>query len=530
MKNRKIFLFILLLSAGIFSCRKEFGFPEWDIDALAPLVKTTLGFNDLVADSLLQENPDNSLTLVYNNNVYSLTADSLFQIPDTIVTSSYGAPLPLTFIPNQVLISTAASTQYNLNGVELKKIIVRNGYMQVDMKNEIKEIVQVDYSMPLVTKNMIPFSRTILVPAATLSGPGIFSDTFHLDGYSVDLRGSNGNSFNTFVYNITARINPNATQSVNVIAGDSVVVKNGFVGIVPQYALGYFGQGFYSSSDTSDFEMFSRVIDGTLLLDSVNIKLDVINEVGVDARINIGNLTSFNTQTGNNISLVHPVIGQTININRAFDGGNGNVVPSIYSTALSRYNSNIISMIENLPNKVGYSIDAEINPLGNVSGGNDFIYYGNGVKVNLDMEIPISFAANRFTLADTLDFNITDELDGVNYGTLVLFANNGFPFETSAQLYLLDANMNIIDSIMPGINTIDEAPVDINNVVIQPKLTQLVIPISENKIAALKNTKKILVKIKLNTINYPQYVKIYSWYKIDIQLVGDFNYHVSQKE
>lgn len=529
MKKIKTLFLVVLLASGIFSCRREFGFPEWDVDVLAPLVKTTLDFNNLVADSLLQENPDNSLTLVYNNNVYSLTADSLFEIPDTTILKAYGAPLPLTFTPGQVLINQSSNTQYNLNGVQLKKVIIRSGYMQVDIKNEIKEVCRVIYSIPLATKNLQPFNKTIYVPAATTSSPGFFSDTFHLDGYTIDLRGSSGNSYNLLASTIFADIDPNATQNVNVNTGDSVVVENSFLDMIPQYALGYFGQGNYASSDTSGFSMLSRIVDGTLLIDSVNIKLNVINEVGVDARVNIGSLTSINTNTGNSISLSHPVIGSTINITRAFDGGNGNVVPSIYSTALSRYNSNIIPMIENLPNEVGYSIDAEINPLGNVSGSNDFIYYGNGVKVNLDMEIPISFAANRLTLADTVDFNFT-EAENVKSATLYLFANNGFPFETSVQLYLLDDNMNIVDSLMPAINTIDEAPVDANNVVIQPKLTKLTIPVDENKIAVLRNTRKVLVKIKINTVNYPQYIKIYSWYNINVQLVGDINYHVSQNE
>src|SRR5687768_16129445 len=97
MNRFRILLFVLLLAlAGLFSCRKEFGNPEWDVDGLVPILKTSLNFNDLIADSLLQENPDNSLTLVYNNNVYSLTADSLFEIPNYDTTRKYYFSVPLT--------------------------------------------------------------------------------------------------------------------------------------------------------------------------------------------------------------------------------------------------------------------------------------------------------------------------------------------------------------------------------------------------------------------------------------------------
>ncbi|MEW6470079.1 MAG: hypothetical protein AB1458_14225 [Bacteroidota bacterium] len=523
-------IFLCLCIWGIWSCRKEFGRPQWDIDGLAPIVTTSLDFDNILADSLLQENPDNSLTLVYNNNLYSFTADSLFEIPDTSIDTAYVWQFinPLILNPGDILIAGAPqNTVYNINGAQLRKVIIRSGYMKVEVKNEIREVCKVIYQIPLATKNSQPFSKLITIPAATTSGPSFFTDTFNLNGYTIDLTGPSGNGYNTVSYSITAYVDSAGAQTT-VNQFDSVGITNSFLDMVPQYALGYFGQGIYASADTSAFTMFNRIVDGTLRVDSVNIKLNVINEAGIDARFNIGSLTSINSRTGSSVPLSHPVIGSTVNITRAFDAA-GTVIPTIYSTALYRWNSNIIPMIENLPDKIGYSVNAEVNPLGNISGSNDFIYYGMGLKVNLDMEIPLSFAADRLTLVDTVDLDISAEAENVNSATLHLYANNGFPFETSVQLYLLDGNNAIVDSIMPAVNTIDEAPVDANNIVIQPKMTRLVIPLDANKLAVMKSTRKMMIKIKLNTANYPQYVKIYSSYKIDVQLVGDFNYHISAR-
>ena len=69
MKTKLQFVFILTfaycLFAFVISCRKENKKPSWDVDVIAPLVKSTLTINNLIPDSLLNINPDNSLDIVY---------------------------------------------------------------------------------------------------------------------------------------------------------------------------------------------------------------------------------------------------------------------------------------------------------------------------------------------------------------------------------------------------------------------------------------------------------------------------------
>ncbi|GAL84337.1 hypothetical protein CHU_3265 [Sporocytophaga myxococcoides] len=70
-----IFLFVLFVS-----CRKEFEKPRWDAGILAPLIKTKLGIGDIIKDSVIQRNPDNSLKIVNRELLYSLTLDSLLNL------------------------------------------------------------------------------------------------------------------------------------------------------------------------------------------------------------------------------------------------------------------------------------------------------------------------------------------------------------------------------------------------------------------------------------------------------------------
>jgi hypothetical protein len=509
------------------SCRKDLRQPQWDVDLLAPILKSDLDFGNLLADSLLQSNPDNSLTLVYNNNFYGLTLDSLVNIPDTTVANKYWLLGWSDFNPGDVIVSNLGqSTQYNISNVELTHATIRSGSVVMQIKSYVREKIVLTYQIPIATLNSVPFSVTVTIPARVGNNPGVVNISYPLSGYDMDLRGPQLNSYNTIYTSMSAKVDPNAPDTVRVFSTDTISISNAFTGIVPQYARGYFGQGTYNSSDTSSFGMFNHIVGGTLKLDSANIKLKIENSVGVDARVKINNLTSINSRTGNSVSLNHPVIGSPVNITRAFDN-NGTVTPTLYSVQLDNTNSNIKQLLENLPDKIGYSVDADINPLGNVSGGNDFIYYGSGLRVNMDMQVPLWFASDHLALVDTLDYSIATDNQNINSGTLSLFADNGFPFEASIQLYILNGNNAIVDSLMPVINTIDEGVVDGNYIVVQPRTTRIEIPLSADKMSTLYNNHKIYVKTKLNTYGYPNYVKIYNYYKISLKLVGDIEYHVA---
>ena len=59
MKIKRSVVLPLLLGFVFTSCKKNLDETNWDIDALTPVFKTTLNINNLLADSLIQENADN---------------------------------------------------------------------------------------------------------------------------------------------------------------------------------------------------------------------------------------------------------------------------------------------------------------------------------------------------------------------------------------------------------------------------------------------------------------------------------------
>lgn len=505
--------------------------PSWDTQDLAPLISASLDINNLLPDSILQANPDSSLKIVYQNNIFHFSMDTLFKIPDTSLFNSYTIPSAVTVQPgNPVISNNLSETTYSMQGAQLRTVVIKSGFINYSIKSYIHEVTNFVYGLPCATLNGVPFTVNIIVPAAVGNTPGIYNQTYDLSGYVLNLTGINKNKINTLYTSLTALVSPQG-QAVLINPTDSLIIKNTFQNFVPYYAKGYFGQNTFNIGPSeSSFSMFERIVDGSIQLEDVNFNLSIENPIGMDAQVFINNLNSINTNKGTNIGLVNSVVGSPININRAAETV-GAVLPTYANFPLNTSNSNIKPMLENLPNKFGYSIQMVTNPLGNISGSNDFIYSDKLLKVLMNMEIPLSMVATNLTLVDTLALNIagTNGAQNINSGTITLIANNGFPFASELQIYLLNENNISIDSLFINSNVIDAAPINSSFRATNKKTTTLIIPLSEGKMNLLYNTKRVLFKIKFNTSAQPQYMKIYSDYGIDIKLIGDINYTIQLK-
>ncbi|MBI4945981.1 MAG: hypothetical protein HY840_06230 [Bacteroidetes bacterium] len=500
------------------------GNPSWDTDVLAPLVKTTFTINNIIPDSLLHKNPDNSLNIVYNTNLYSF---STLTVPDTTIDTVYFYPFQLIVDSCDLIIPLLTNEDhFNVRTVQLTTVTIHSGKMQLAVENKTRKILDIHYRIPSATLSGNPFDVIVSVPAKTGNNSGVLSTTFDLSGYRFDLTGKNGTKVNTLVTSISAKVNCSDFSKDTVFPfADNIKVSNSFIDMVPQYAKGYFGNTITNITDSTDFSLFRHIIGGTINLEDVNIGLNIENTIGADARMTIDDLSSVNSRTGSKVSLLNSVIGSPINITRSVDN-NGIVSPSSYNVSLAPLNSNIKQFIENFPDKLSYKLQYEFNPLGNVSGNNDFIYYDKLLKTSLNMTIPLSLVANNLVMADTVGFTMNANTTNVNSGNLYLYFENGFPFNAQAQLYLMNSNSTIIDSLVSVPNTISASSLDINYVCIGKKETKLTIWVDENMLNKLRSAKKMYIKIKFNTANQPNYLKIYSFYEMKVKVVGDFNYSV----
>ena len=177
-----------------------------------------------------------------------------------------------------------------------------------------------------------------------------------------------------------------------------------------------------------------------------------------------------------------------------------------------------------------YSLDIYTNPLGNISGANDFVYEGNGISSSMSLEAPLSIFANDLQLADTVDLNISSfkENNKINSGVLYLSVENGFPFDATIQIYLLDTiTMQPLDSLLQPNSTITSAVVNNFMQTETATFSRLEIAVDKEKLDGLFDTKKLLIKARFNTTDKPNIIAIYNYYKFDVKLTANFNYTIS---
>jgi hypothetical protein len=522
---RKFLLYtgiVLLLAA----CRKELERPSWEVSMTGPLIHSSLDISDLIPDSLLQVNPDNSITLVYNSTIFSLNPDSLVTIPDTSIVDTFALPVfvpTLAVTPNQQLFTQAEDNRFSVQDVELTDLILRQGTFEVNITSTINQPTEYTYSLPGVALNGTPFLAVITVPPGSIANPAVYTEAFDLSNYQFNLRGSTGTDFNSFASNLIIRMAP-ASNPTNVTNTDRIIISTSFNDLSPSYAKGYFGsQAADIPSETVSFDLFRKIIDGTIDIDEVDVNLVLRNGIGADARITINQLMAQNSSAA--ASLSHTTIGNPININRATSNGSG-PIPTIHTISLNESNSNIDQVIELLPDEITVDLDMFINPLGNVSGHNDFLYDILTFEADLEVTMPLNIIADDLTLVDTIPISVNKGENGhVKNGTFRIFVSNGFPLGGEIQLYLLDEYGSVVDSIVaPG--TFTPAPVNASFIASGVQNSIIEITLTTEQMEKLYNSPEVLLKVVFYTSSLTQHISIYDHYKIDLRMTGNFVYHI----
>ncbi len=532
MSQLKKIIFCLLCIGLLSFCKRNS--TSWDDDVVVPLATGNLSLGNLFPDTVIKANADNSLKIAFETNLINYQLDSLLKIPDTTITISFVFPgnnyaiLPGVDIPCG---SYPLENPYNLpSGIQLRKAIIKQGKIHFIMKNTVYRPLIYHYQLLSATKNNHILDTIFNIPAADSSSGivGTLPGTIDLAGYTVDFTGINHNSYNKTVEIDSVHIAPNALPGTLYI-GQGFNAQFTFENIVPQYALGYFGNQTITVADTTAFTAFNTIKQGMLNLNSANVSVNIKNQFGVTMKAGISNVSSINAHNPP-VILNAPALNTVIVAAAANNGQNAPV--TVYPTIinLNNSNSNAKDFIGNLPNRLSYKLTAQINPFGNQSFNNDFGYYGTSFSANLSMDVPLYFSASNLMLADTVDLNLStvSQLQNINKGNLILMATNSYPFSVNLTAVLLDEHKHPIDNLFSNPSLIEAPQLDANNKVINSLQSKLYIPLTHQKINNLQKAKYVSYTATFNTANQPNQVKFYSNYTLGLVLTADFNYTIGK--
>ncbi len=520
----------MIVAAGILGCTKENERPQWEVQVVGPVLHATLGVDNFIADSIIHVDNSHAISLAYENVIYESKIDSLFQIRDTVIPTVVTFPFTsFNLGANTPFYGSTNDLVMNIDDVELRTVILKSGMLHVSAFNRLQTRVIYTYSIPKAKLNGIPFQVSVPMNAAPAGGSTSFTHDYDMTGYTIDLTGTSGNTVNTLSYSISARTDTNSA-STTIFMNDTLVNLDASLrNIVPYYAKGYLGQREINDGNTTrNFNPFGAIQSGNFRLKDITMKFIIENSIGIDAQAFLSSIQSFNSSTNTLVNLTAPsLVNHTININRATESGNpaSPVNPTNYIITLDSTNSNIKAFIENLPDRLNYSMRLNTNPGGNISSSNDFVFSDYLLKVKLKVEMPLAFAADHLTLADTSAFEVQnkEDFDPVGAGTYTLIVDNGFPFEADVHLELLDENNQFVDSL-PVTGPVAAAPVDASFKVIAPKRTKIPVVIDASRKQRILNAKNLYVRASFTTPAFPEYIRIYSDYKLKLKLVADATY------
>lgn len=432
----------------------------------------------------------------------------------------------VAIFPEQNLINNANDVEYDMGGPEFTEMGIESGYVVIYVENTIGDTIHIVYDIPGAVDI---YGNSVHIETAV--GPDeIVDQAFDISGFTIDLRGSNGNEINTFYQEFSARINYTGIPSF-ITLEDSLKVVYGLENIVPNSLKGYLGQYEIAIADTTaGVEVFDQFGDGEIHFGDINIDLEIINGLGAGGQVIINSLGGTNTSTGETVFLNCPTaIGVPININRALLNP---YVPGYTTIALNSANSNINELIEIFPDKLFYDVVMNVNPNGNEFNYQDFVIATSKINIDFNLSMPLEFFASNLTLQSEFPVTLDAEsgTEGIGNIDLTLYADNTFPLDASINIVFIDDFGTHLDSlnfegysINPGILSADCRVHEAT----QTEIHQLVDGALKD---AILNATKAIATVTFNTASIPscsEIVKIYSDYKMAIQLVGDVNYTFS---
>ena len=428
--------------------------------------------------------------------------------------------------PAQNLVNDKIDISYNLGGPLITYMRIKSGDIRITAKHTIQDSLHINYSIPRATINGVPLVLNRTVPPAPIGDSAEISEIYKVDNYTIDLSGRNRDTFNTF-YNTLAVSIDSSGKIRHLSLKDSIYIFYGLFDVIPEYLHGYLGQRVDSIKASINFDGFNKITGGSLSLPDFKVSLELDNGVGAEANVIITKLTGRNTRTGKTIDLQGTSVGTPIKIKPARDNP---FTPSVNIISLDTKNSNIRELLSILPDKIDYDMRVIINPNGNTSNYNDFLYNTSAISASINLETPVQLGINGLTLQDTVAVPLTVSTgENAKDALFNIYVDNGFPFEAQLQLYNMDKFNFLVDSfLLPNNKTIKAGVLDpVTGKIAQSSQSIIQADINSLRVNQLRYSGRMLVKAKLNTVPANKLIKIYSDYKMKVKVTGTLTYHNS---
>ncbi len=520
MKN--IYVLVLIVFA-ISNCKKNDNSTSWNANYNIPISSGNIGILDFLDSNKIYESTDSShLIFKDTRTVFELNQEDFlstieFTFEDTMDIPSliYGIPfspgfsIPYTFTENK---------QFTFSDMELKSISFNTLQIEYTIRSNVSGAIDFEFSFPNIydiNNNII--TQTVLVPGNS-TGSSSVTGQIDIENSNIDLKGINGNSFNEMTTEFKLGASNTNSSDLTLTSSSEVIIDIKLKKLSINKAIGYLGEINLDSNEEIDLSIMNQISAKNITIGPPSLGLNIINGVGVDAQLKIKEITF--SKNNSQLSMTHPMINNYVNINRALDLG-WDFQSSNHRINIDSSNSNIQSIISLLPNKILTQYELHTNPLGNISGHNDFYNSDQPLKVNLDIELPLLVNIDSLVFNESIPVDLPSNIN-LKSGEIFFEFQNGFPFEICAEIKI--ANGNII-----GLNPtcIPPGSTDTNGNVTSFSINYHTIEITENDISDLSISNQLELKLSISNATSDFNYAILESHKFLFKIGGNFETEIN---
>jgi len=477
--NKERFFLIISGILVLNSCIKKGDFkaydaPDtWEGAFASPLVDSKLSLGQVINKKTdefgIKRESDSSYFYTISGSTESPIAESLVKLDDQKVPAAinFAVPNPKAFLLPNVnitpILDSAGGRQQTISfdvpfadSISFNYILLKQGTFLFDVSTTLKhKLYYTISSNSLIDKNGNIFTlRDSIIPNKTK-----VTTPLDLSGYKIVLSNLNKPDSKFFA---TIRVDSLISTSNGINASESInfnveIKSLKFKRILGQFkSLNFDNNGSFGNS--FDLTAFDNPLFKNILLADPRINLTFQNSYGVGLNLDLGGISSETTLgVKSPLKLNTPILSLNAPDTLHF----GKTETTVYE--INKDNSNLPQFLfEPTPAKLN------LNPggsLGNATGI-QFIEDSSKIKVDYEIKLPVYGQIKNLEIQDTVDYIFPENmsLDAVTFKTLI---TNELPINVKIQMYLMDKNYTVFDSVYvlktgDNGNVINSANVDIN--------------------------------------------------------------------
>jgi hypothetical protein len=427
---------------------------DWNTEIAIPLVNSTFAIKDFFGDEnqeFLHVDPDGLISLVYSSDeLVSAKAEDFINLPD----QSFSLTIPLDVTSAGVIDTIPYDFSYiflrESEDQRIDSVFLKGGTLRISGETDLnKDESNLVVKLPELIHRQTGEQLLILIPLDNPSGlqPTVaFNTQVNLGEYTLAINKDGTGMNNEINFNSELIVYPDANPNNSPY---EITVEIEFSDMEFQQFFGYLGNYSIPFEDSIAINIYQNALGGGIELgaDALSFIVNTRNSIGVPVTFEAetfyvysplnepyyADIFLFGQGNPNMFEILSPgvdEIGQTIETNIDFSQTN---FPEVFLSLA--------------PRKLYYDFAATLNAFGDSTDQN-FIQDTSRLAFGTSLELQIYTAIGLLSFQDTLDFNLNNSPDEIDYMLCRINAENGFPLSALIQVYFTDASYNVIDSLI----------------------------------------------------------------------------------